>query len=76
MNLICPPSSARLQRATAVLFGLEGRKGLRSAGLRLAAQRVDAEAGLGEAKLFFPPARATRSDWLVGGGLRALAIAH
>jgi hypothetical protein len=42
----------------------------------MAAQRVDVEAGLGESELFFPPARATRSDWLAGAELRVLAIAH
>jgi hypothetical protein len=76
LNFISPPASARLQRATATLFGLDSRRGLRAAAVRLAAQRIDIEAGINPPTLFYAPDRATRSDWLAGAPMRAAAVAH
>ena len=70
MNICCPSPQARLQRAAATLLGLDSRRGLIAAGMRVAAHRVAEE---GEAKLFLAPERKDRSDWLAGEDMRVLA---
>jgi hypothetical protein len=46
MALCVPPPEQRLQRAAARLLGIESRRGLIAGAMRVAAQRVDAEAGI------------------------------
>ena len=46
MAICVPPQEQRLQRAAARLLGIESRRGLIAGAIRVAAQRVDAEAGI------------------------------
>ena len=46
MAICVPPPEKRLQRATVRLLGINSRRGLIAGAMRVAAQRVDAEAGV------------------------------
>jgi hypothetical protein len=83
LTIIASPPGARLQRATARLFGLKSRSGLRAAQVRKAEQLVDVEGGiwhqlsseLGQEDiapkhLFYPSDRRERADWIASEPMR------
>jgi hypothetical protein len=62
MNIVSPPQGQNLMRATARLFGLKGRKGLRAGACRIAQRQVDVEGGSTFIGMFIPGDRKQRSD--------------
>ena len=78
LNIVSSPPAARLQRATARLFGLCSRQGLAAAQCRVASQLVDDEGGIlvRPANLFYPSDRIERSDWQAGEQMRDNAKAY
>jgi hypothetical protein len=78
LNIISSPRAAKLQRATARLFGLKSREGLKAAQIRIATRMVDVESGLYDKDAPAPPLlahsdRRERSDWTASEPLRKAA---
>ena len=75
LNLISTPREAKLQRATARMFGLSSRDGLRAAQVRAASRCVDIESGIADPEILFRHAdRKDRSDWTAGQTMRDKAV--
>ena len=70
-NIISPPAASQLQRATARVFGLGSREGIKAAQMRRCARRVDMEGGIGDqSRLFDPAERKKKADWIAREPMR------